>query len=172
MKHQLLLHRRNRLRGITALTLALCGTPCIAETISANPANPSARDAITLTIAGTLPPSDPYAFAFLFNGAVVSGSHIRVDVCVADSIITLPPGYTLLVNVGRLPPGTYVVESFHAFCDPIGPTQLTTPLLATTAALVVSAAPDAIPATSNIGLAVLAALVLLVTAHQFKRRAA
>ena len=139
------------------LSVSLCG----AETISSTPANPNSPDAVTLIVSGTT--ANVFEQPALF-GVTVSGTHIRIDVCFVNALVPGPSDYQISAAVGILPSGTYQVESYHVFCVLSGTNliQLTTPQLSTTAALSVTAAAEAIPAISDLGLTILAVLVLLV----------
>lgn len=160
---------RNSKSGLVAFTLLLaCSAPCVAETISIIPTNPTSRDSITLVIDGTL--TSPFDHAALFKVSV-NGTQLRVDVCIITGFQV--PGnvaYQIPAPIGTLAPATYVAESYHAFCALSNGAlvQLTAPTLSTaTTFAVASAAPEVIPTMSVVGLVSLVMLLSLVFgAHQ------
>jgi hypothetical protein len=147
------------MRNLVCVLCLLWSLACNGEAISTSPSNPTSSDVISITVSGTL--ASVFDSAYLLNSRVV-GNTVRIEVCVVHGLNAGNPSYQVSANVGPLPSGAYVVESYRVFC--LVPTS--TPLLTATAPLSVSLAIEAIPAVNSIGLMTLIVTLLLVGARQ------
>lgn len=152
--------RVQRLAPTLALSGALLLGGSAAQAQSANsayqfsPAQPRPIDPITLSLTLSLPPAPNQCLGLKLVS--VSIPERTVDVTMDYSCPSNPPsGPTRTVSIGRLPAGDYVVF-VHSGLDIGTPPP--------PARLELSVADPAIPATSNVSLALLGVVVLLLGA--------
>lgn len=133
-----------------------------AHQVTVNPSQPTDDQNITIEVTGNLPEGGGPSF----NQWVQAGNVIRIY---ATGVLPGIPRpiipYYFDVEIGRLPPGVYIVEYYlELFAAPIQPPGVQAPptLPVATISFQVLSAPARIPALSVRGLILLSILFLLV----------